>query len=224
MRGLVEQVVGGGRPCRRWILMGCRCVEMGDSLDRYPWRVRAGDNAIHFVSFDARIVVRAHRRGNERDRLARSKCNRAASTRAVVLVHDEPGGGVVAIGIHFRDHPILQSVVLAALYLVLGGNLFLLNSLIAPHVEPRPLFAWPIWAALFAPAILSTVLSAVSVAPDWRRFKTLGLLSLIATLVVAEVAWAMDMGLGGVFICVVVLCGGIIALFRYFGESSPSAD
>lgn len=118
------------------------------------------------------------------------------------------------------DSPIAQAAILVAIYLAASAAMFVADFLLFPEIEFIEI-AWLRWVLLFGPAILTTIVSGVGVAVEWRRLKVLYAVSVVAVLLTMETVSLMNPGLGTALVVVVVLCIAIVGLFRWYG-AAPS--
>jgi hypothetical protein len=103
---------------------------------------------------------------------------------------------------------------------VLGtGSVMYANERLRP-VELPWTWWWLFWAALFAPAILATMLSAASTSPPWPRLKTLYAASVLFIIASMELTILADPHL--TVIAVVVLSVSLMIRGAFNAFQGPS--
>lgn len=122
-------------------------------------------------------------------------------------------GRLIMRSIH--DNPLGQAVIVAAMYVLGVGGAMYGNELVRP-VEIPWTWLWIFWAALFAPAILATVLGAASTSSSWPRLKILYGASVLFTLASMELTLLADPHLTVIVLLVVGVSLMIFAAFKVF--------
>ena len=117
-----------------------------------------------------------------------------------------------------------MAVVLFLVYGTLGAGLMLTNAYFVHGLELPWTWYWALWTALFAPAVIATLLASIWTAPSLERLRVLYGISLLIIFAVMETLCVMDAGLGVAIVIVAVLCVLICALFWIFQGAPERAQ
>lgn len=122
------------------------------------------------------------------------------------------------------DSPISQALLFSALYGVFSGAIILLSNMLSVGLEAPWTWQWALWAAVFAPAVITVVFAAASTSPAWSTLKWLYVSSLVIILALMEMSWIADARLGIALMVAAVACIVVAALFRLFGKRSTESE
>jgi len=123
-----------------------------------------------------------------------------------------------------QGRPIAVAVLLFLVYGTLSAALMLTNAYLVHGLELPWTWYWLLWTALFAPAVIATLLASIWTAPSVQRLRVLYGISLLIVFAFMETLWVMDAGLGAAIVVVAVLCVLICALFWTFQGAPERAE